>query len=201
MMTKYTMGSLLRVLVVAVLVTPAPNISVEVAVFRWGACAPSFSFQTLSGSTNMTSSPSTTFHPSMRGMWIGDRRTSSCPNNFISRPILSPCPYGRRTSLCLFSASMKRFRTLGWMFLVTFVLFLLNKGRGYYTGPAYVMLLAAGCVWFENWFARLGGKKRQVGYRLVVDDAGDRESDRDHPDETDRANQHSALGIRHWHHR
>jgi 4-amino-4-deoxy-L-arabinose transferase-like glycosyltransferase len=70
-------------------------------------------------------------------------------------------------SLCLFSASMKRFRTLGWMFLVTFVLFLLNQGRGYYTGPAYVMLLAAGCVWFEGWLGRLGEKKRQLGYGLL----------------------------------
>lgn len=70
-------------------------------------------------------------------------------------------------SLCLFSASMKRFRALGWMFLVTFVLFLLNKGRGYYTGPAYVMLLAAGCVWFEDWLGRLGTRKHQIGYGLL----------------------------------
>jgi hypothetical protein len=70
-------------------------------------------------------------------------------------------------SLCLFSASMKRFRALGWMFIVTFALFFVNKGRGYYTGPAYVMLLAAGAVWFENWFAGLGGKKRQLGYGVL----------------------------------
>ncbi|MBE0671023.1 MAG: glycosyltransferase family 39 protein [Anaerolineales bacterium] len=70
-------------------------------------------------------------------------------------------------SLCLFSASMKRFRTLGWMFLVTSVLFFINKGRGYYTGPSYVMLLAAGCVWFEGLFERLGGKKRQLGYGVL----------------------------------
>lgn len=69
--------------------------------------------------------------------------------------------------LCLFSVSMKRFRALGWMFLVTFVLFLINKGRGYYTGPAYVMLLAAGCVWFEGWFEGVGGKKRRIGYGLL----------------------------------
>ena len=53
------------------------------------------------------------------------------------------------------------------MFLVTFVLFLINQGRGYYTGPAYVMLLAAGCVWFEDWFGRLGEKNRQLGYGLL----------------------------------
>ena len=70
-------------------------------------------------------------------------------------------------SLCLFSASMKHFRALGWMFIVTFALFLFSKGRGYYTGPSYVMLLAAGGVWFESWFERLGDKKRQVGYGLL----------------------------------
>jgi 4-amino-4-deoxy-L-arabinose transferase-like glycosyltransferase len=70
-------------------------------------------------------------------------------------------------SLCLFSVSMKRFRALGWMFLVTFVLFLFNKGRGYYTSPAYVMLMVAGCVLFESWFERLGGKKRQLGFGVL----------------------------------
>jgi 4-amino-4-deoxy-L-arabinose transferase-like glycosyltransferase len=70
-------------------------------------------------------------------------------------------------SLCLFYASMKRFRALGWMFIVTFVLFYLNKGRGYYTGPAYVMLLAAGCVWFENWLGTLTANKRQLGFSVL----------------------------------
>jgi hypothetical protein len=30
------------------------------------------------------------------------------------------------------------------------VLFMVTRGRFYYPAPAYVMLLAAGCVWFEN---------------------------------------------------
>jgi 4-amino-4-deoxy-L-arabinose transferase-like glycosyltransferase len=51
---------------------------------------------------------------------------------------------------CLFAASLKRFRALAWMFLTTVVLFMVTRGRFYYTAPAYVMLLAAGCVWFEN---------------------------------------------------
>jgi hypothetical protein len=70
-------------------------------------------------------------------------------------------------SLCLFSASMKRFRPLGWMFLVTFALFLLNKGRSYYTGPAYVMLLAAGAVGFENWLGTRTQKTRRLGFGLL----------------------------------
>jgi hypothetical protein len=62
---------------------------------------------------------------------------------------------------------MKRFRALGWMFLVTFVLFLINKGRSYYTAPAYVMLLAAGCVWFEGWLEARTEKMRQLGFGLL----------------------------------
>jgi hypothetical protein len=70
-------------------------------------------------------------------------------------------------SLCLFSASMKRFRTLGWMFVVTFVLFLVSKGRSYYTGPSYVMLLAAGAVGFENWLLRHSEKTIRVGFGVL----------------------------------
>lgn len=70
-------------------------------------------------------------------------------------------------SACLFSASMKRFRPLGWMFIVTFVIFLVSKGRGYYTGPAYVMLLAAGAVWFENWLGTRSDTARRVGFGFL----------------------------------
>jgi 4-amino-4-deoxy-L-arabinose transferase-like glycosyltransferase len=70
-------------------------------------------------------------------------------------------------SLCLFSASMKRFRTLGWMFVVTFMLFLVSKGRSYYTAASYVMLLAAGAVWFEKWLERRSEKTRKLGSSLL----------------------------------
>jgi Dolichyl-phosphate-mannose-protein mannosyltransferase len=49
----------------------------------------------------------------------------------------------------------KRFRLAGWMFVVTFILFVLAKGRGYYMAPAYPMLLAAGAVLEERWAASL----------------------------------------------
>lgn len=70
-------------------------------------------------------------------------------------------------SLCLFGASMKRYRTLGWMFIVTFLLFLMSKGRSYYTGPSYVMLLAAGAVGFENWLATRSEKTRRLGFGVL----------------------------------
>jgi hypothetical protein len=69
--------------------------------------------------------------------------------------------------LCLFGASMKRFRPLAWMFLVTFSLFFVSKGRSYYTAPAYVMLLAAGAVGFESWLGRRARGTRRLGFGLL----------------------------------
>lgn len=48
----------------------------------------------------------------------------------------------------------RRFRMLGWMFIVPLVLFILAKGRDYYMAPAYPMLLAAGAVWCERFVKR-----------------------------------------------
>lgn len=68
---------------------------------------------------------------------------------------------------CVVAASMKRFRMLVWMFIVTFALFLINRGRSYYTAPAYVMLLAAGCVWFEGWLQTRAEKTRRAGFGIL----------------------------------
>ena len=50
----------------------------------------------------------------------------------------------------LFSKPGRRFRMLGWMYIVPLLLFVVAKGRGYYLGPAYPMLYAAGAVWGEQ---------------------------------------------------
>src|SRR5581483_4945495 len=53
--------------------------------------------------------------------------------------------------LCFyFSPKRRRFRALGWMYVVPLVLFVLAKGRAYYLAAAYPMLYAAGAVWFEQ---------------------------------------------------
>jgi 4-amino-4-deoxy-L-arabinose transferase-like glycosyltransferase len=44
----------------------------------------------------------------------------------------------------------RRFRMLGWMYLVPLALFVAAKGRGYYLAAAYPMLYAAGAVWGEQ---------------------------------------------------
>ena len=45
----------------------------------------------------------------------------------------------------------RKYRLLGWMFVITFALFLIAKARSYYLGPMYPMLIAAGCVVWERW--------------------------------------------------
>jgi 4-amino-4-deoxy-L-arabinose transferase-like glycosyltransferase len=47
----------------------------------------------------------------------------------------------------------KRYRPLGWVFVISFLLFLVMQGRSYYIAAAYPMLLAAGAVVWERWLA------------------------------------------------
>ncbi len=54
---------------------------------------------------------------------------------------------------CVFSANGKRYRLLGFMVLATWLLFWIGQARGYYTGPLYPALFAAGAVVLEQWLA------------------------------------------------
>ncbi|WP_254063546.1 glycosyltransferase family 39 protein [Granulicella sp. S190] len=56
----------------------------------------------------------------------------------------------------------RRYRMLGWMYLVPFALFFFGKGRGYYLAAAYPMLVAMGAVAGEQWLAKLGMVWRRV---------------------------------------
>ncbi len=49
----------------------------------------------------------------------------------------------------------RRYRMLGWMYLVPLALFWVGKGRFYYLAEAYPMLLAMGAVVGERWVSRL----------------------------------------------
>jgi len=50
-----------------------------------------------------------------------------------------------------FSERGRKYRLLGWMFVFTFVLFIIAKARSYYPGPLYPALLAGGSVLWERW--------------------------------------------------
>jgi 4-amino-4-deoxy-L-arabinose transferase-like glycosyltransferase len=58
----------------------------------------------------------------------------------------------------------RRYRLLGWMYLIPLTLFFLAKGRGYYLAAAYPMLLAMGAVAAEQWLASLA----QIWRRTVI---------------------------------
>jgi hypothetical protein len=51
----------------------------------------------------------------------------------------------------------RRFRVLGWTYLIILLGFLVLNGRIYYLGPAYPMLFAAGAVFFQR-FAERGNR-------------------------------------------
>jgi hypothetical protein len=57
----------------------------------------------------------------------------------------------------------RRYRMLGWMYLVPLTLFFFAQGRGYYMAAAYPMLLAAGAAAGERWLEILP----RIGRRTV----------------------------------
>ena len=60
----------------------------------------------------------------------------------------------------------KRYRFLGWVFVVSFALFAGFGARSYYSAPLYPMLLAAGSVLLANLAAGLGAAWSRVVYSV-----------------------------------
>ena len=67
-----------------------------------------------------------------------------------------------------FSGAGKRFRALGWMYLLPLMIFIVLKGRGYYMIAAYPMLFAAGSVWLETWLPRRSNAVRLGGGTVAL---------------------------------
>ncbi len=60
----------------------------------------------------------------------------------------------------------RRYRMLGWMYAVPFLLLLVNKGRDYYLAAAYPMLLAMGAMRREQWMSTFR-RNRQIAMNVV----------------------------------
>jgi hypothetical protein len=58
----------------------------------------------------------------------------------------------------------KRYRLLGWLFALTFLLFAAAGARSYYTMPLYPMLLAAGSVMLEKMLLAVGRGTSRIVY-------------------------------------
>lgn len=168
MMTKYTMAFWVAGLVVAVLITPARKYLRSKWLYFGAALAllvflPNLIWQIQHDFISLE------YLSSIHARDISWGRADEFWQEqlFLTTNPLSLFIWPIGLSLCLFGTSMKRFRALGWMFLVTFALFAINRGRGYYTGPSYVMLLAAGVTWFEGWLAARTETARRVGWGLL----------------------------------
>jgi len=61
----------------------------------------------------------------------------------------------------------KRWRMLGWMYVLTLVCLMAARGRDYYLAPAYPMLFAAGAAWAESRLQSLP-VQRQTGHLRTV---------------------------------
>lgn len=62
----------------------------------------------------------------------------------------------------------KRDRGLAWMAIVPFGLLLLAHGRGYYMGPVYPMLFAAGAVALERMLASVSLSGKRAAYAAIA---------------------------------
>lgn len=67
-----------------------------------------------------------------------------------------------------FSPQGKRYRVLGWMFLVVLAAMMILQGKDYYSAPAYPMLLAAGAVALEHLFRNRRWLKQAALAVLVI---------------------------------
>jgi 4-amino-4-deoxy-L-arabinose transferase-like glycosyltransferase len=62
----------------------------------------------------------------------------------------------------------KPYRLFGWIFVITYGLFVLIQGKSYYVGPLYPMLFAGGAVMIEHWIGRRRRFKPVISGVLVV---------------------------------
>jgi hypothetical protein len=168
MMTKFTMAFWVIALIVAVLITPARKYLLSKWLYLGAALAlliylPNLIWQVRHDFISLEF---------LSSIHARDIRWGRADDFLIEQLYGTTNPFSLPLwtiglSLCFFGASMKRFRTLGWMFIVVFLLFLLNRGRAYYVAPAYVMLLSAGCVGLDQWLEGRAGKTRQLGSGLL----------------------------------
>src|SRR5262252_1935541 len=156
MMTKYTMGFLVLGIVAGVLLTPARRylkskslwigVALSIVVFL-----PNLLWQAKHHFVSLD------FLHDIHERDIRWGRTKDFLPDQLKLTLLA-FPLGMAgLYFCFFAQAGRRFRMLGWMYLVPLVLFVVAKGRGYYLAAAYPMLYAAGAVWGEAWLRSLAG--------------------------------------------
>ncbi len=68
----------------------------------------------------------------------------------------------------LFTPAGKRYRMMGWMYIVPLLLLLLTQGKGYYLAATYPMLAAGGAVWWESRISRITSPRWINAWRWIT---------------------------------
>ncbi len=166
MMTKYTMAFAVAGLVGGVLLTPARRFLRS--PWLWGGVVLSL----LIVSPNLLWQAqhdwiSLQFLSAIHARDVAIGRTTGylveqlvvCANAFVL-PLWVAGLYGY-----FFKSALARYRIMGWLYLIPFVLFFLAEGRSYYLAPAYPMLFAAGAVMVERQSAKLSVGGARLAHR------------------------------------
>jgi Dolichyl-phosphate-mannose-protein mannosyltransferase len=95
----------------------------------------------------------------MHNIRASGRDVALAPIPFLLQQILMVNPFAfplwvAGLGWLFFGREGRRYRVLGWAFVVTFGFFMSQHGKDYYIAPAYPMLFAAGSVVCEAWIAR-----------------------------------------------
>ncbi len=67
-----------------------------------------------------------------------------------------------------FAPAGQRYRMMGWMYVMPFILLILSQGKGYYLGATYPMLAAGGAVWWEGCLTRMASQRGARVWRWVT---------------------------------
>jgi len=158
--TKYTMGFFLCGVLGGVLLTPARRYLAS--GWFWGGmalgfaiCAPNLIWQVRHGFISLH------FLQHIHARDVGEGRADG-----FWRDQFKIC--ANRVAVPLWIAGLlgylrdRRYRLLAWMYLIPLALFAVGKGRGYYLGGAYPMLMAMGAVWGERWVTSLSKIPRRA---------------------------------------
>lgn len=95
----------------------------------------------------------------MHNIRANGRDVALDPLHFFLEQVLMVNPFALPIWLAglywlFFGSEGRRYRVLGWAFVVTFQAFMILHGKDYYVAPAYPMLFAAGSVVCEQWIER-----------------------------------------------
>ena len=113
--------------------------------------------------------PSLEFLQNLRGeILVNQSRAQFLIQQVINMlPLLAPL-WAMGLWFFFFSPAGARVRAFGWAYVFVFLVFFIERGKGYYLAPAYTVLFAGGSVQFERVLARNANESAWRGVAAAV---------------------------------